>query len=241
LQAASFSESGGTNATTTIARPLLTTGAAGVSITGDTTITVNSTIDASAAATGAITLTASRNIVVNSGATIKTSGGAITLSANQQATPTSGSQFFGIVVSSATITSATGSILLQGKGGDLGSLNVGVLIQQATVVSSTGTGANAAPITILGSGGAGPNTGTQNDGGGVQNANTRVTSVDGAVSITGNAGSGTADRNIGVFISAGGTVSSTGTTSSAATLTIQGTGGAGTDQGDGVLIEGTNA
>src|SRR5262245_42195405 len=96
LKTDSFSESGGTNATTTLGRPLLTTGAAGVSITGDTTITANSTIDATAAATGGISLMATRNIAVNSGATLKTSGGSITL----QATATSGN-FVGIEVNHA--------------------------------------------------------------------------------------------------------------------------------------------
>src|SRR5207249_2109557 len=85
---------------------------------------------------------------------IAATSGAITLMANQQATATSGS-FDGIDVSSTTITSATGNILLQGKAGDTSSNNYGILVFAGAVVSSTGTGAGAATVTLVGSSGAG--------------------------------------------------------------------------------------
>jgi hypothetical protein len=231
LKAASLVEGGGTNATTTLSRPLLTTGAAGVSITGDTTITANSTIDASAAATGGISLTATTNIAVNSGATIKTDGGGITMDANQGATPTSGN-FNGIEANGAAITSATGAILLQGKGGDTGSNNYGIVLEGGTTVSSTGTGAGAATITLIGSSGAGT---SANLGILLTDAGTSVTSKDGAIQITGTGGAGTSIQNEGIVIQVGAQVSSTGV----AHITLTGTGGGAggvTDQNDGIFF-----
>jgi hypothetical protein len=231
LKAASFSESGGTNATTTLSRPLLTTGTAGVSITGDTTITDNSTIDASAAATGGITLTATRNIAVNLGAMIQTSSGTIMLSANEQATPIAGN-FIGIDVGGATITSATGAVQLQGKGGNTGSDNIGILVHSLSTISSTGTGAGAATITLMGTGGPGTD---NNDG--IVFDDSSITSKDGAIQLTGTGGAGTTNLNVGIDLSAGSQVSATGTASVTLTGTGGGTGGA-TSQNDGVDIFG---
>jgi hypothetical protein len=227
LKAASFSESGGTNATTTLNQPLLTTRAAGVSITGDTNITVNSTIDATAAWTGGISLVALRNITVNSGATIQTSGGAIVLSSNQEASPASGT-FDGIDVLGATVTSAFGSILLQGKGGNSGNDNYGVFVSQAATVSSTGTGAGAATVTLAGSSGAG---GAGEIGVFILNPNTSITSKDGAIHLAGTGGAGPDGLNEGISIGTGAQVSSTGT----ATITLNGTGGGGGAQNNGIF------
>jgi hypothetical protein len=186
---------------------------------------------------GAHSLSASttRNIAANSGAAIFTTSGDITLSANQQATPTSGN-FVGIDVNGAIISTATGGISLTGAGGTdaaTGS-HVGVLIHNAAKVQSTGSGT----VTIHGTGGSGT---SLNAGVEVTDANTLVTSVVGAIIVTGTGGNGSTDHNVGVFLTAGGQVTSTGTTGSAATVTINGTGGSGTTQNAGVLVQGANS
>jgi hypothetical protein len=88
---------------------------------------------------GASTLTATTTdfIAVNSGATVQTSSGNLTLSANQQATPTSGN-FVGINVNGATVQSGTGNVLLEGTGGNSGSSQYGVEIQAGGKVQTTG-------------------------------------------------------------------------------------------------------
>jgi Domain of unknown function DUF11/Domain of unknown function (DUF4214) len=191
-----------------------------------------STIDTTVAAspTGAVSLTATQKIFLNS-ASITTSAGAITLSANQQATPTSGT-FVGIEINHATITSATGAILLQGKGGDTGSNNHGIVLEGGTVVSSTGTGAGAATITLVGSSGGGT---SANLGVLLSDTNTKVTSIDGAIQLTGTGGAGTGTLNEGIVIQVAAQVNSTGS----ATITLDGTGGGSggtSDQNDGIFF-----
>jgi hypothetical protein len=237
LKAASFSESGGTNATTTLNRPLLTTGAAGVSITDDTSITVNSTVDASAAATGSVTLTATQNITVGtgSGGSIKTSGGGITLSANEQATATAGN-FVGVIVNASTVQ-ATGSgvVSVSGRGGDdaFGTQS-GVLVENGGVISGGTTG------TTVVSGTAGNSTGDLNTGVVVISANSKITSAGSDVSVTGvGNGSGSGSSNYGVEVDDGGTI----TAGSAGAVTVMGSSIA-TDAGggdEGVFVSGSNS
>src|SRR5262249_43935904 len=157
--------------------------------------------------------------------------GGITLSANQQTPATSGN-FNGIEINNATVTSATGAILLQGKGGDTGNNNYGVVLEGGTVVSSTGTGAGAATITLVGSSGGGTSASL---GVLISDANTKITSVDGAIQITGTGGAGTSIQNDGIVIQVAAQVSSTGT----ATITLDGTGGGSggaSDQNDGLFF-----
>src|SRR5262249_47973899 len=152
---------------------------------------------------GNLMLQANRNITLNHGASIQTSSGGITLNANQQATPRSGN-FRGIFVNEATITSATGAILLQGKGGHTGrNSNTGISLTFGAVVSSTGTGAGAATITLSGTGG--PGTGS-NEGIAVSH-NSSITSKDGAIGLTGTGGAGTGTFNFGILVGLGAQVS----------------------------------
>jgi len=170
-------------------------------------------------------------ITVSGSGNVSTTSGTITLSANQGATPTSG-DFDGIDLVGGTITSATGSILLQGKGGNSGSGNYGILALGGSVVSSTGTGASAAPITLVGSSGAGA---TGNFGILLTDLNTAITSKDGAIQLTGTGGAGTGSSNDGIVLGNAAQVSSTGT----ATVTLNGTGGgsgAATTDNIGVVI-----
>ncbi len=232
LTAGSFSESGGTNATTTLNQPLYTTGAAGISITGDKTITANSTIDATAAATGTITLTADKNIKVNSGASIKTAGGDLTLKANTAGT--TGGQFIGIFVNGATVESATGSVLLDGTGGDSGVDNHGVEIGNGGIVQTTG---GSGTVTIDGAGGDSSN--STNYGVYITGSGAEVNSGGGNVSVTGTGGgNGSSLQDIGVFVEAGAAVTAGGN----GTVTVIGAGAASTgNKNFGVLVSGSGS
>ncbi|WP_197998444.1 tandem-95 repeat protein, partial [Gimesia aquarii] len=136
------------------------------------------------------------------------------------------------LANTASVTSTDGAILLTGEGGN-GTVtgNYGVVISNNSLVTSLGTGINAATIAIDGTGGSG----TSNNYG-INLNNSSVTSADGNISLTGQGGSGTEISNIGVFIDNSGLVSSTGTGPDAATITINGTAGTGTNDNHGVLL-----
>jgi hypothetical protein len=126
-------------------------------------------------------------------------------------------------------TTGTGNISLTGKGGN-GSFAImfGVYLLNGTSVSSTATGTSAGTITIDGTGGNGT---TNNHGVYIRLNTTDVTSVDGAIQITG-IGNGSGSGGIGVFLDAIETIASTGT----ATITINGTGGPSFDTTGVVLL-----
>ena len=76
--------------------------------------------------------------MVNAGASLTTSSGNISFSANQQATPTAGN-FRGVLVN-GTVQTATGTVSVQGRGGnDAGGGQFGVYVNVGTV-QATGTG-----------------------------------------------------------------------------------------------------
>jgi hypothetical protein len=130
--------------------------------------------------TGSNALSASTSdfIVANSGSTITTDSGGITLSANQQKTPTSGN-FIGININSATVQSATGAITLAGTGGNTKSNNYGVEIQAGGTVKETG--APAALLSVTGSAEDGTSAAITFNNGAISTA--------GDVTLTGNSGS----------------------------------------------------
>jgi fibronectin-binding autotransporter adhesin len=150
---------------------------------------------------------------------------------------TSGNYGVFVGIAGAMVTSVDGDILIAGQGGNgSGVLNIGVSIVSGGQVTSTGTGAQAAAITIMGTGGAGTIANF-----GVQVSNATVTAVAGDIQIIGQGGNGSGDLNIGVSIVSGGQVISTGTGAQAAAITIMGTGGAGTNSNSGVQVESTGA
>lgn len=124
------------------------------------------------------------------------------------------------------ISSAAGDIDIHGQGGDSAASH-GVWLDDGGAVESSGT----AQIIIDGIGGTGAS-----DSRGVQlsGANSKITSVDGAVHVTGHGGSGITDFNIGVWLVGGPTISSTGRGS----ITIDGTGGSGINENSGVILNG---
>src|SRR6266542_1120852 len=138
-----------------------------------------------------------RNITVSAGAGIFTPGGGdITLLANQGATATPGN-FNGIDVNGATITTTSGNVLLQGKGGDSGNNNYGVAVLGFGVVTAGGSGS----VTVQGTGG--PSSGNSNYGVIVFGTGSQITSGGGAVSVTGQGGGSGFSGNFGVFVDAG--------------------------------------
>ena len=201
----------------------------------DAVLTLIVSQDVTISGTGTFTVEAARNVLINPGASISTDDGDITLRANQAATPTSGN-FTGIEVSSSDISSNDGSILLEGRGGDTSTFNFGVFLHDGAIVESTGTNkADAGIITINGTGGEGAD---RNHGVLVRNLGTRVSSVAGDISIDGQGGGNSTDvLNVGVWITGGSIIESTGTTKSdAATISINGMGGDGTAGNYGVIV-----
>lgn len=131
-----------------------------------------------------------------------------------------GTANYGVIVADANsiVTSNAGDVSVTGTGGGAGTgnTNIGVLVQSGGVV----TAGPAANVTVLGTGGAG--TGGFHFGVLSENANSRFTTVNGALHITGNGGAGGAN-NHGVRVQATGAITTTGS----GDVTITGTAGVG--------------
>src|SRR5262249_58575044 len=134
------------------------------------------------------------------------------------------------------VTSVNGNIQITGQGGKTarGNSNRGFRLQGGGQATSTGMGAGAATITIMGTGGSGTDGNFAVE---VVDAGSLVTSVSGNIQITGQGGTtATGTSNEGVLVQNSGQVTSTGT----ATITLNGTGGSGTDSNYGVDVFGAN-
>jgi len=146
-----------------------------------------------------------------------------------------------ITGSGTLVSSAYGSINLTGNGNDGSNYGYGIFFDGQAVISSTGSGAGAATITLNGtgsSGSSGNNYGIIMDGEG--GGNPSISSVDGAVELTGTGGGGA--NSIGIVSStpiiATGSAPITimGTASDGATgISMSGIGGS-TDNGNITLI-----
>jgi CSLREA domain-containing protein len=188
------------------------------------------TPNVSTSGTGTISLTSASNIIVGI-ASVSVVNGDMTLSANQQASPTAGT-FTGLTVEGTLTTTGGGKIILAGKGGaNAGNGNhVGILVDAGGVIASTSALPGAGTITLNGTGG----TGTTNDTGVFMDGTSgfgTINSVVGDISINGQ-GTGTTVSNYGVNIQAGAVISSTGT----ARITIDGTPGNGTNANGGIRL-----
>jgi|GEM_PF-904714 len=178
--------------------------------------------------TGTIVMTANREIDVNSGARISVVDGRMELNANQYPEATGGN-FVGIVLDNATLTtSGMGGIALNGRSGDTGDGNVGILMLHGSTIRSTSTLPTAGGITLLGVAGGGDGSG--NHGVSLQDAGTAITSAGATVAVTGS-GTPTGPENTGVNLGAdtaitnsGATIISTDTISIAGAASIGGTG-----------------
>jgi CSLREA domain-containing protein len=127
--------------------------AADKNLAGNATGTINCSTAGSDLATvgaGTIALTTARDIVFASGSSLSVVDGALTLNANQQASPTAGN-FGGLDVSGATIQSTgTGNIVMNGRGGMGTNTGLyGVRVLSSGQIKATTTGS----VTITGVGG----------------------------------------------------------------------------------------
>lgn len=136
-----------------------------------------------------------------------------------------------------SVSSVNGNINFVGEGGGSPTSSaIGIYLRStSTGLSSTGTGVNAATITLNGSGGSG--TGGSH-GVVLEGSGDRITSVDGNISVTGQGGGGDpgANTSYGIFCTSGANIVSSGTGSSAATITLNGTGGDGTSGNSGIRL-----
>ena len=164
--------------------------------------------------------------------TLSSTNGAISLTA----TGGTGSNFQdGVNLGTdSQINSVNGDITIVGNGSTSSAGNSNHGIGALGTIASTGTGLNAGKISLTGLGGNGTN---YNHGTYIGNFS-KITSVDGAITIAGTGSlSSTGISNIG-FVG-GGTIKSYGVGTNAAKITLTGTGGAGTNANDGVNTSAT--
>ncbi|HUG92501.1 MAG TPA: hypothetical protein VML55_16805, partial [Planctomycetaceae bacterium] len=207
---------------------LSSTAGGNVEIDAARTITLQNGSSIATLDAGQVALAAVQNILLHSGSSVTTLNGGITLSANQQATPTAGS-FVGIDVIGGTIqTTGTGQISLRGRGGNSGNFQEGILLRSGgQVIGGSGT------VTVEGQGGA--STGFLNIGVQLTGLGSQITSNGGTVMVTGNGGgSGSSDGNHGVFLQNQGQIAAGG----AGTVSVMGVAGntAG-EQNKGVFLD----
>ncbi|MFZ5805761.1 MAG: filamentous hemagglutinin N-terminal domain-containing protein [Verrucomicrobiota bacterium] len=133
------------------------------------------------------------------------------------------------------ITTIDGDILITGQGGIDGSANLGFAMVSASKILSNGTTSDAGTITIIGTGGSGADF---NAGIYIANVDPEIRSVMGDILLMGQGGSGTGSSHMGVCLGDPPQISSTGTGSDAANITIIGTGGNGINDNYGIYMPG---
>ncbi|MCO6456925.1 MAG: autotransporter-associated beta strand repeat-containing protein [Pirellulaceae bacterium] len=186
--------------------------------------TINVAAPVMTSGSGSISLTANRNIVVNS--SISTVNGNLELIGNGMGT----GPLPGVDVNNGSVSSVDGLITLRGTGAGTpaGTNFSGVRIHGNSSVASAGTGGSGG-IVIDGTGAA---SGVSGLHGVVISGNSTIQSVDRSIQIMGQGGSGTADSQLGVIVSDTAQVLATG----AGSIQIDGTGGAGTFNNWGVYL-----
>ncbi len=153
--------------------------------------------------------------LMNAGSSIVTNGGAVTINHQMY----NGMNIGEVILDSASISAGPAIISITGHG-DASGNTIGIHITNSSSLSTTMDGS----ILLNGTGAL---TGISNNYG-VFLSNSSIAAVDGAISITGTGGgSGAGMANRGVYLLSN-TILSTGTGPSAATITITGSGGAGT-------------
>ncbi len=181
--------------------------------------------------TGTITVKVSQKIELQSGSSLETVDGGITLEANQQAVATAGS-FVGVQLIGGTVqATGTGAVTVTGRGGNgVGGAQHGVSVGTASVIRG-GTGAIATVTGIGGATAGASNFGILVDGSGV------ITSLGANVTVIGQGG-GTAASTLNRGVQLGNAFNNTSliTAGGGGTVTVQGTGGLGTSNSYGVRI-----
>lgn len=169
------------------------------------------------------------NIGFNSNALIRSNDGTISLTGIASGSSVNN---FGIRLPGGNIQiTGNGDIILDGTGGNGTSNNYGIFLQAAAAITSTGTGVNAGTITLNGTGGDGTD---DNYGIYLLGDATQITSVDGNILLRGVGGSVSGFNNHGIYFHDGADVISSGTTTNAATITLDGD----ASRGSGALING---
>ena len=196
-----------------------------VNLNGDVTFAVDTNLDVdlsnddASPGTDSVVAAAGANLIVTGTGTITLKGsGAVSMAAGSSVESVDGAVLLqstasGLSLTGATVTTAgIGNVTLTGTGTGEGG---GISISGGSVVSSTGTGlaANQGLLTLTGTG-SGSGTGFTLGGA------SSVTSVDGAISITGTGTAGGVNRTSKGIIVDASTVQSTGT----ATITLTGKG-----------------
>ena len=215
-----FADSGANTYSTPFTVTLDGTGASGslpgfVSFNGNTAFANNAGLN----------VTTTDNIAIASGANVSTANANLSLSANLQATPTTGFSD-GIDVFGTVRVTGSGGLSVRGRGG------LSQAGRNGVYVAGTIQGGTAAGSTLVqGTGGptsfAGYNQGVVVDGGSITSSGASVT-----VNGTGG-GTGSTASNYGVILQAGGTITAGGT----GAVTVTGTGGATSgNYNEGVLV-----
>ncbi|MGM3309649.1 DUF4347 domain-containing protein [Anabaena sp. WFMT] len=187
-----------------------------LNVTSGISIDVNSSLavagNINLLAQGGLTTTNSIGINVNNTSVTSTTDGTITLSGKGSGTAI-GSGNYGVIVQGfwGRVSSVNGAIAVTGTGGSGTNFNYGVYLNNYGIISSTGT----ATITVTGQG-SNTATGTNNHGV-IFEEECGISSVNGAIAVTGTGGSGT-NFNYGVIVSNFSGIGSTGT----AAITVTG-------------------
>ncbi len=145
------------------------------------------------------------------------------------------SENVGVVIQNSPVTSLDGAIEITGVGGDgSAQLNHGVAISSSANIASSGLWANATPITIEGTGGAG----TSDSHGVAIFSSAFVAAMDGDIQITGHGGATPGNVNYGISLQLGALVSTQGT----GAIFLDGTGGGtgSSNSNTGVFIHATS-
>ncbi|MBL9142692.1 MAG: tail fiber protein [Verrucomicrobiaceae bacterium] len=198
---------------------------------GIDTVNVATNANILTSGTGTITVKVSKSFAMASGSSFETVNGGITVEANQQATPASGT-FIGVLVSNAQVKSTgSGTVSVLGKGGDSGTNQYGVSVAAAGSI----TGGTSGTTTVVGR--AGASTGAFAKGVLIDGSGSKITANGADIAVQGFGGtSSTGSNSKGVHLINAGSIVAVST----GTITVSGTAGTGTNQCTGVeLLSGT--
>ncbi len=179
------------------------------------TMTVAANANLITSGTGGMFIDCSRNIVLNSGSSLETTNGDLTIKANQQTTAMTG-DFKGLELNGATLRSnGTGNVTALGRGGNdaANGIQLGIsLFNAAKIIGGSGY------VDVIGTGGASTN--WINRGVTVNGVGTEITSTSGEVNVIGTGGASSSQFGIGVSVLNGGVIRAGAT----GKVTVTGTG-----------------
>jgi len=211
----------------------------GVYLSGNGTITAeNGAINIVGVSTG--TGSSNQGLRLENAHTIKTTGSG-DLTVNGTGGP--GTKYnMGIMITGrgSLIEVTDGDMTLTGVGQGTDQSNQGIHVEVGGVVKSVGTAASAGSITLHGTGSS--SSAKNNCGVLFSGADSCILSTDGDISVTGlGGGDGSSTSNQGVRLESGGLIRSIGSDANAATITVNGTAGNGTDFNMGVIVTGSGS